>query len=88
MAFIGDAYIEDNVTIGAGTITCNHDGRKSQRTTIRSGAYIGSNVNLIAPIEIGKDALIGAGSTISKEAPQDKITIERSKQVSFEKSEE
>ena len=85
MAFIGDADIEDNVIIGAGTITCNHDGKESQRTIIRSGAYIGSNVNLIAPIEIGNDALIGAGSTISKEAPRDKITIERSKQVSFEK---
>tara|TARA_B100001250_G_C19777646_1_gene780341 strand:+ start:399 stop:1013 length:615 start_codon:yes stop_codon:yes gene_type:complete len=86
MAFIGDANIEDNVIIGAGTITCNHDGKESQHTIIRSGAYIGSNVNLIAPIEIGNDALIGAGSTISKEAPENKITIERSEQMSFEKS--
>ncbi len=85
MAFIGDTLMEDKVIIGAGTITCNHDGKISQQTIIRSGAYIGSNVNLIAPIEIGNDALIGAGSTISKEAPKNKVTIERSSQKSFEK---
>ena len=85
MAFIGDAIIEDNVIIGAGTITCNHDGKETQQTIIKSGAYIGSNVNLIAPIEIGNNALIGAGSTVTNSAPNNKITIERAQQVSFDK---
>ena len=58
MAFIGDARLGNDVTIGAGSITCNHDGEKSQKTIIHTGAYIGSNVNLIAPIEIGENAVV------------------------------
>ena len=85
MAFIGDAIIEDNVIIGAGTITCNHDGKKSRQTIIKSGAYIGSNVNLVAPVKIGNNAVIGAGSTITSSAPDDKMTIERSRQISVDK---
>ena len=84
MAFIGDARLGDDVIIGAGSITCNHDGEKSQETIIHSGVYIGSNVNLIAPIEIGENAIIGAGSTISRYAPQNKLTLERSKEVSID----
>lgn len=86
MAFIGDADIEDNVIIGAGTITCNHDGKQSQKTFICSGAYIGSNVNLIAPLTIGKNAFIGAGSTITEDAPESKLTLARTRQVSLEKN--
>jgi len=84
MAFIGDARLGNDVIIGAGSITCNHDGEKSQETIIHSGVYIGSNVNLIAPIEIGENAIIGAGSTISHDAPQNKLTLERSKEVSID----
>ena len=85
MAFIGDADIEDNVIIGAGTITCNHDGKESQKTVVRTGAYIGSNVNLIAPLTIGKNAFIGAGSTITQDAPDEKLTLARQRQVSVER---
>ena len=85
MAFIGDAHIEDNVIIGAGTITCNHDGKTSQKTVICSGAYIGSNVSLIAPLSVGENAFIGAGSTVTDDAPSEKLTIARSKQISIER---
>ena len=85
MAFIGDAQLDNDVIIGAGSITCNHDGEKSQETIIKSGVYIGSNVNLIAPIEIGENAIIGAGSTISNDVPKNKLTLERSKEVSIDR---
>jgi len=84
MAFIGDATIGNDVIIGAGTITCNHDGHESQQTTIHSGSYIGSNVNLIAPVVIGENATVGAGSTITKNAPENKLTLSRPKQVTVE----
>lgn len=80
MAFIGDAELENDVTIGAGVITCNHDGLKTNKTTIKTGSYIGSNVNLIAPITVFENAVIGSGSTVSKEVPRDKLTIARVKQ--------
>ena len=83
MAFIGDAILGDNVIIGAGTITCNHDGNDTQQTIIHSGSYIGSNVNLIAPIVIEENAIIGAGSTITENAPKNKLTLSRSKQVTI-----
>ena len=84
MAFIGDAILGDDVIIGAGTITCNHDGNESQQTVIHSGSYIGSNVNLIAPIVIGENATIGAGSTITKDAPDSKLTLSRPQQITVE----
>ena len=84
MAFIGDAILGDDVIIGAGTITCNHDGHESQQTIIHSGSYVGSNVNLIAPIIIKDNAIIGAGSTITKTAPKNKLTLSRSKQVTID----
>ena len=83
MAFIGDAILGDDVIIGAGTITCNHDGNDTQQTIIHSGSYIGSNVNLIAPIVIEENAIIGAGSTITENAPKNKLTLSRSKQVTI-----
>ena len=83
MAFIGDAILGDDVIIGAGTITCNHDGNDTQQTIIHSGSYIGSNVNLIAPIVIEENAMIGAGSTITENAPKNKLTLSRSKQVTI-----
>ena len=83
MAFIGDAILGNDVIVGAGTITCNHDGHDSQQTIIHSGSYIGSNVNLIAPIVIEENAIIGAGSTITENAPKNKLTLSRSKQVTI-----
>jgi len=84
LSFIGDADIEEDVTIGAGTITCNHDGLNTNFTKISKGAYIGSGCNLVAPISIGNYATIGAGSTIVKNVPDSSLTIARSKQNTIE----
>ena len=69
------------MNVGAGTITCNYDGANKHKTTIGDGAFIGSGVNLVAPVTVGKGATIGAGSTITKPAPDDELTIGRSKQL-------
>ncbi len=66
LSYIGDATIGSNVNIGAGTITCNYDGVNKFRTVIEDGAFIGSDTQLIAPVTVGKNATIGAGSTITK----------------------
>ena len=84
MAYIGDANIGRNVTIGAGTITCNHDGVEINKTTIEDGAYIGSNVSLVAPITIYANATIGSGSTITQDASEGKLTLARMKQITIE----
>ena len=78
---IGDADIGKAVNVGAGTITCNYDGANKYKTIIGDGAFIGSGVMLVAPVEIGKKATIGAGSTISKDAPDGQLTLERAKQL-------
>jgi len=83
LTYIGDAEIGKGVNIGAGTITCNYDGANKYKTTIGDGAFIGSGVELVAPVEIGKNATIGAGSTITKAAPDDQLTLERAKQLSI-----
>jgi acyl-[acyl carrier protein]--UDP-N-acetylglucosamine O-acyltransferase len=80
-AFIGDSQLADRVTIGAGTITCNHDGSGISETIIEQGAYIGSGCNLVAPLNIGAEATIGAGSTITKDVPAAKLTLARSIQT-------
>ena len=80
-SFIGDADLAENVTIGAGTITCNHDGISTNRTTIEEEAYIGSGCNLVAPLKIKANATIASGSTITDEVPGDTLTIARSHQV-------
>ena len=81
LTYIGDADIGKKVNVGAGTITCNYDGANKFKTTIGDGAFIGSGVMLIAPVEIGEKATIGAGSTISKDAPDGQLTLERAKQL-------
>jgi bifunctional UDP-N-acetylglucosamine pyrophosphorylase / glucosamine-1-phosphate N-acetyltransferase len=83
LTYIGDSDIGKNVNVGAGTITCNYDGSDKHRTTIGDNAFIGSGVELVAPVDIGAGATIGAGSTISKSAPADKLTIERAKQATI-----
>jgi bifunctional UDP-N-acetylglucosamine pyrophosphorylase/glucosamine-1-phosphate N-acetyltransferase len=80
LTYIGDSDIGEGVNVGAGTVTCNYDGANKYQTTIGDGAFIGSSVNLVAPVEVGKGATIGAGSTISKDAPAGQLTLERSKQ--------
>jgi bifunctional UDP-N-acetylglucosamine pyrophosphorylase/glucosamine-1-phosphate N-acetyltransferase len=81
LSYIGDSEIGVNVNVGAGTITCNYDGANKHRTLIGDGAFIGSGVNLVAPVEIGSGATIGAGSTITKSVPADQLSLERSKQL-------
>ena len=81
LTYIGDTDIGADVNVGAGTITCNYDGADKQRTVIGDNAFIGSGVELVAPVEIGAGATIGAGSTISKDAPANKLTIERAQQT-------
>ncbi len=84
LSYIGDTDIGTLVNVGAGTITCNYDGANKHRTTIGDGAFIGSGVNLIAPVEVGAGANIGAGTTLSKPAPADKLTVGRARQVTIE----
>jgi bifunctional UDP-N-acetylglucosamine pyrophosphorylase/glucosamine-1-phosphate N-acetyltransferase len=80
LSYIGDSEIGDHVNIGAGTITCNYDGANKHKTQIDDGAFIGSGVELVAPVKIGKDATIGAGSTISKDVEDKKLSVERADQ--------
>ncbi|MBT8430231.1 MAG: bifunctional UDP-N-acetylglucosamine diphosphorylase/glucosamine-1-phosphate N-acetyltransferase GlmU [Gammaproteobacteria bacterium] len=83
LSYIGDTEIGEGVNIGAGTITCNYDGANKHRTLIGDRAFIGSNTALVAPVEVGRDATIGAGSVIGKDAPENKLTLTRAKQVSL-----
>ena len=80
LSYIGDAVIGENANIGAGTITCNFDGYKKYTTKIGSGAFIGSNTSLIAPLDIGKNAIIGAGSVITEDTPAESLSLSRTKQ--------
>ena len=81
LSYIGDATIGKNVNIGAGTITCNYDGRKKNKTKILDGAFIGSNTALVAPIKIGKKSVVGAGSTLTKNVKNKSLSLTRSKQI-------
>ena len=81
LSYIGDALIGKDVNIGAGTITCNYDGKKKNTTKILDGAFIGSNTALIAPIKIGKKALVGAGSTLTKNVKDKSLALTRVNQV-------
>ena len=83
-SYLGDAQIGDNVNIGAGTITCNYDGKDKHKTNIGEGSFIGTNSSLVAPINIGKNAYVGAGSTITKDIPDDALGVGRSKQINKE----
>lgn len=80
LSYLGDTDIGERVNIGAGTITCNYDGVNKHRTTIGDGAFIGSNSSLVAPISIGENVTVGAGSTITKEVPPENLSIARGKQ--------
>lgn len=85
LAYIGDSIIGTSVNIGAGVITCNYNGHKKFRTIIDDNAFIGSDTQLIAPVHIGKNATIGAGTTLTKDAPENQLTLSRTKQLSFPK---
>ena len=84
LTYLGDAVVGAGVNIGAGTITCNYDGANKSTTTIEDGAFIGSNAALVAPVTIGRDATIGAGSVIGRNAPEGKLTVARARQVTLD----
>jgi bifunctional UDP-N-acetylglucosamine pyrophosphorylase/glucosamine-1-phosphate N-acetyltransferase len=84
LSYLGDAEIGARVNIGAGTITCNYDGVNKFQTRIDDGAFIGSNSALVAPVTIGENATIGAGSVITKDAPADQLSVARGRQTSIE----
>ncbi|WP_020654347.1 bifunctional UDP-N-acetylglucosamine diphosphorylase/glucosamine-1-phosphate N-acetyltransferase GlmU [Massilia niastensis] len=84
LAYVGDATVGSRVNIGAGTITCNYDGANKFRTVIEDDAFIGSDSQLVAPVTVGKGATLGAGTTLTKDAPAGKLTISRPKQLSIE----
>jgi len=81
LSYVGDSSIGQDVNISAGVITCNYDGVNKNQTIIEDGAFIGSDTQLIAPITVGKNATIGAGSTITQDVPSDKLTLSRTKQT-------
>ena len=82
--YLGDADIGDDVNIGAGTITCNYDGKDKHKTEVGDGSFIGTNSSLVAPINIGKNAYVGAGSTITKDIPDNALGVGRGKQKNKE----
>ena len=81
LTYLGDAVIGAGVNIGAGTITCNYDGRQKHPTAIEDGAFIGSDATLVAPVRIGKRAYVAAGSSITEDVPADSLGIARGRQV-------
>ncbi len=83
LSYIGDSSIGSRVNIGAGTITCNYDGANKHRTIIEDDVFIGSSTQLVAPVKVGRGATIGAGSTITKDAPENALTLSRAKQTTI-----
>lgn len=84
LAYVGDTTVGTGVNIGAGTIVCNYDGANKHRTVIEDEAFIGSDCQLVAPVRVGKGATLGAGTTLTKDAPAGKLTIARAKQTAIE----
>ena len=83
LAYVGDATVGERVNIGAGTITCNYDGVNKHRTVIEDDAFIGSDTQLVAPVTVGRGATLGAGTTLTKDAPPEALTVSRAKQLSL-----
>jgi bifunctional UDP-N-acetylglucosamine pyrophosphorylase/glucosamine-1-phosphate N-acetyltransferase len=83
LAYLGDSTIGRDVNIGAGTITCNYDGANKHRTVIEDGVFIGSDTQLVAPVTVGHGATLGAGTTLTRDAPPDMLTISRVSQISI-----
>jgi bifunctional UDP-N-acetylglucosamine pyrophosphorylase/glucosamine-1-phosphate N-acetyltransferase len=84
LSYVGDSSVGRDVNIGAGTITCNYDGANKHRTVIEDEAFIGSDTQLVAPVTVGRGATIGAGSTITQDAPPGELTLSRAKQQTIE----
>ena len=84
LAYVGDAIVGSRVNIGAGTITCNYDGVNKHLTIIEDDAFIGSDTQLVAPVRVGRGATLGAGTTLTKDAPANQLTVSRARQISLE----
>ena len=84
LAYVGDATVGARVNIGAGTITCNYDGANKFRTIIEDDVFIGSDTQLVAPVTVGRGATLGAGTTLTKDAPADTLTVSRARQISLQ----
>jgi bifunctional UDP-N-acetylglucosamine pyrophosphorylase/glucosamine-1-phosphate N-acetyltransferase len=83
LAYVGDTTVGRDVNIGAGTITCNYDGANKHRTIIEDDVHIGSDTQLVAPVRVGKGATLGAGTTLTRDAPEGALTVSRAKQVTI-----
>ena len=84
LSYIGDSEIGKNTNIGAGTITCNYDGVKKNKTIISDNVFVGSNTSLVAPVKINKKSIIGAGSVITRDVKENSLALERSEQKQIE----
>lgn len=84
LTYLGDAHVGEGTNVGAGTITCNYDGKHKHRTEIGAGSFIGSNTALVAPVKLGEKAYVGAGSTITDEVPDESLAIARGRQKNIE----
>ena len=84
LAYVGDSIVGSRVNIGAGTITCNYDGVNKHQTIIEDDVFIGSDTQLVAPVRVGRGATLGAGTTLTKDAPANQLTVSRAKQVSLQ----
>lgn len=83
LSYVGDATIGEKVNVGAGTITCNYDGKNKFHTVLEDGAFIGSNTNLVAPVKVGKGSVVAAGSTITKDVPEGALGVARERQTNI-----
>ena len=83
LAYVGDSTVGSRVNIGAGAITCNYDGANKHRTVIGDDAFIGTNCELVAPVRVGSGATIGAGTTLTKDAPAGSLTVSRVRQTTI-----
>ncbi|MBT0962734.1 bifunctional UDP-N-acetylglucosamine diphosphorylase/glucosamine-1-phosphate N-acetyltransferase GlmU [Denitromonas iodatirespirans] len=83
LAYVGDADVGQRVNVGAGTITCNYDGANKYRTTIEDDVFIGSDTQLVAPVRVGRGATLGAGTTLTKDAPAEQLTVSRARQMTI-----
>jgi bifunctional UDP-N-acetylglucosamine pyrophosphorylase/glucosamine-1-phosphate N-acetyltransferase len=84
LAYVGDSIVGSRVNIGAGTITCNYDGVNKHQTIIEDDVFIGSDTQLVAPVRVGRGATLGAGTTLTKDAPPHQLTVSRAKQISIQ----
>ena len=84
LTYLGDATVGENTNIGAGTITCNYDGKRKHQTVIEDGAFIGSDTQLIAPVTVGQGAYVGTGTTVREDVPPGALAVSAGKQRNIE----